>query len=57
MTREEKELAVEKVLARYTRLGETIVSDEQILCRLLGVFDFSKSDQDIGEYLCSFLVP
>jgi hypothetical protein len=56
MTREEKELAVDSVLARYERLGATVVSDDNILCRLLRTFEFSDADRDVGEYLCSFLV-
>ena len=56
MTREEKESAVDSVLARYERLGATVVSDDGILCRLLRTFEFSDADRDVGEYLCSFLV-
>ena len=55
MTREEKDRAVDKVLARYRHLGATIVADDQTLCRLLRMLEFSNSDRDVGEYLCSFL--
>jgi hypothetical protein len=55
MTREEKERRVEEVLACYLHLGETIVSDDQTLCRLLQTLECSTADQDVGEYLCSFL--
>ena len=56
MTREEKERAVDSVLARYVRLGATVVSDDQTLCRLLRTLEFSDADKDVGEYLCSFLI-
>lgn len=56
MTREEKERAVNGVLARYAHLGATVVSDDQILCRLLQTLEFSEADRDVGEYLCSFLI-
>lgn len=55
MTREEKDRAVETVLARYTHLGATVVADDQTLCRLLQMLECSSSDRDVGEYLCSFL--
>ena len=55
MTREEKDQAVETVLARYEHLGATVVSDDQTLCRLLRTLKFSKDDKDVGDYLCSFL--
>lgn len=55
MTREEKDQAVDRVLARYQQLGATIVSDDTTLCRLLQTLEFSNSDRDVGEYLCSFL--
>jgi hypothetical protein len=56
VTREEKEQAVESVLRRYEHLGATVVSDDQVLCRLLQTLEFSEADRDVGEYLCSFLV-
>ena len=55
MTREEKERAVDSVLGRYEHLGATVVSDDQILCRLLRTLECSGADRDVGEYLCSFL--
>jgi hypothetical protein len=55
MTREEKEQAVDEVLARYEQLGATLVSDDAGLCRLLRTLEFSAADKDVGEYLCSFL--
>ena len=56
VTREEKERAVDSVLARYEHLGATVVSDDQTLCRLLQTLEFSDADRDVGEYLCSFLI-
>lgn len=55
MTREEKDRRVDEVLAGYLHLGETIVSDDQTLCRLLQMLECSTADRDVGEYLCSFL--
>lgn len=55
MTREEKEQAVDSVLARYEHLGSTVVSDESTLCRLLRTMGCSDTDRDVGDYLCSFL--
>ncbi len=55
MTREEKEQAVDSVLARYEHLGATVVSDESTLCRLLQTLGCSDTDKTVGEYLCSFL--
>ena len=55
VTREEKEQAVDGVLARYAHLGATVVSDDQTLCRLLQTLEFSGADRDVGEYLCSFI--
>jgi hypothetical protein len=55
MTREEKEQAVDAVLARYEHLGATIVGDNVTLCRLLRTLELSAADKDVREYLCSFL--
>ena len=55
MTREEKERAVEEVLAQYEHLGATVVGDDSTLCRLLRTFQCSGTDRDVGEYLSSFL--
>lgn len=56
VTREEKERAVEAVLARYEYLGATLVADDQTLVRLLQTLELSSTDREVGEYLCSFLV-
>ena len=55
MTREEKEQAVDSVLARYEHLGATVVSDESTLCRLLQRLECPDTDRAVGDYLCSFL--
>ena len=55
MTREEKEQAVDSVLARYGQLGATVVSDDSTLCRLLQTLECSDNDRAVGEYLFSFL--
>lgn len=55
MTRDERDKAIDRVLARYRQLGATIVGDDQTLCRLLRMLEFSGPDRDVGEYLCSFL--
>jgi hypothetical protein len=55
VTREEKEQAVDSVLARYEHLGATVVSDDTTLCRLLQTLECSDTDRDVGDYLCSFL--
>jgi hypothetical protein len=56
VTREEKEQAVDSVLARFEHLGATVVSDDITLCRLLQTLECSAADRDVGDYLCSFLV-
>lgn len=55
MTREEKEQAIDAVLARYVHLGATVVSDDSTLCRLLQTLECSDTGRDVGEYLSSFL--
>ena len=56
VTREEKEQAVDAVLARYEHLGATLVADDQTLVRLLQTLELSTTDKDVGDYLCSFLI-
>jgi len=55
MTREEKDRRVDEVLSGYLHLGDTIVGDDQTLCRLLQMLECSAADRDVGDYLCSFL--
>jgi len=56
VTREEKEQAVDGVLARYEHLGATLVADDQTLVRLLRTLELSTTDKEVGDYLCSFLI-
>jgi len=56
VTRDEKELAADQVLARYHHLGATVVGDDETLCRLLHTLELSDADRDVGNYLCSFLI-
>jgi len=56
VTREEKEQAVDTVLARYEHLGATVVADDQTLVRLLQTLQLSSTDKAVGDYLCSFLI-
>lgn len=55
MTRRERELVVEQLLSRYDDVGETIVDDEQSLCRLLSVLQRASTGNEVGEYVCSYL--
>jgi hypothetical protein len=55
VTREEKDQAVDAVLARYEHLGATLVADDQTLVRLLQTLELSTTDREVGDYLCSFL--
>jgi hypothetical protein len=59
VTRDEREQAIDTMLAGYRHLGQTIgatvVGDDHTLCRLLRMLEFSGPDKDVGEYLCSFL--
>jgi hypothetical protein len=56
VTREDRDGVLDAVLARYERLGATVVSDDQVLCRLLRTLELSEADGDVGEYLCSYLI-
>jgi hypothetical protein len=55
VTREEKDQAVESVLARYEHLGATIASDNHSLCQLLETLRLTVDAKNVSEYLCSFL--
>jgi len=55
VTREEKDQAIDEVLARCEHLGATVVSDDGTLCCLLQTLECSYTDRNVGEYLCSFL--
>lgn len=55
MTRRERELVVERLLSRYDDVGETIVDDDQSLCRLLSTLQRASTGNEVGEYVCSYL--
>jgi len=55
MTRQERDMVVDQMLAQYSGLGTTIVADDQSLCRLLSQLELARTDRALGEYLCSFL--
>jgi hypothetical protein len=55
MTRKERAQTVDRVLARYDRLGALIVGDNESLCRLLNSLEVDVEDREIGDYLTSFL--
>jgi hypothetical protein len=45
------------ILSRYDhRVGDVVTGDDGALLRLLATLEFDRSDNDVGEYLCSFLV-
>lgn len=55
MTRRERELVVERLLSRYDDVGETIVDDDQSLCRLLTMMNRASAGDEVGQYVCSYL--
>jgi hypothetical protein len=55
MTRKERELVVERLLARYDDVGATIVDDDQSLCRLLSVMQRACTGNEVGRYVCAYL--
>jgi hypothetical protein len=55
MTRKERELIVERLLARYDDVGATVVDDDQSLCRLLTMMQRASSNNEIGRYVCAYL--
>jgi hypothetical protein len=55
MTRKERELVVERLLACYDDVGATIVDDDQTLCRLLNVMHRASADNSVGQYVCAYL--
>jgi len=55
VTRKERELVVERLLARYDDVGTTIVGDDQSLCRLLTVMHRASADNTVGQYVCAYL--
>jgi hypothetical protein len=55
VTREEKEEAIDALLARYEHLGATLVADDHTLIRILRTLELASTDRAVGDYLCSFL--
>ena len=55
MTRKERELVVERLLARYDDVGATIVDDDHSLCRLLTVMQRACTGNEVGRYVCAYL--
>lgn len=55
MTRKERELVIERLLARYDDVGAAVVGDDQTLCRLLTVMHRASADNSVGRYVCSYL--
>jgi hypothetical protein len=55
MTRKERELVVERLLARYDDVGAAIVGDDQSLCRLLTVMHRASNGNEVGRYVCAYL--
>jgi len=55
VTRKERELVIERLLARYDDVGATIVDDDQTLCRLLNVMHRATADNSVGRYVCAYL--
>ena len=57
MTRAEKDKTISDILLRYDgRIGDVVVGDDGALAKLLATLQFDRSDSDVGEYLCSYLV-
>jgi hypothetical protein len=55
MTRKERELVVERLLAWYDDVGAAIVDDDQSLCRLLTVMHRASTGNEVGRYVCAYL--
>jgi hypothetical protein len=55
MTRKEREVVVERLLAQYDDVGATIVDDDQSLCRLLTVMHRASAGNEVGRYVCAFI--
>ena len=55
MTRKERELVVERLLAHYDDVGATVVGDDQSLCRLLTVMHRASSGNEVGMYVSAYI--
>jgi hypothetical protein len=57
VTRAEKDRTIAEILSHYDRgVGAVVVCDETCLGRLLSSLQLDLKDQEVGDYLCSFLV-
>ncbi len=55
VTRKERELVIERLLARYDDVGAAIVGDDQTLCRLLNVMHRATADNAVDRYVHAYL--
>ncbi len=55
MTRKERELVVQELLARYDGVGSTIVGDEHCLGRLLAMVQRVATKGEVMAYLTAFI--
>jgi hypothetical protein len=55
MTRKERELVVERLLAGYDDIGELVVADDQTLCRLLTVMHRASAGNEVGMYVSAYI--
>ncbi len=55
MTRKERQVVIERLLARYDDVGTMVVGDDQSLCRLLSVMHRASADDTVGAYVCAYL--
>lgn len=55
VTRKEREVVIERLLARYDDVGAMVVGDDQSLCRLLSMMHRASADGTVGAYVCAYL--
>lgn len=55
MTRKERELVIERLLARYEDVGEMVVDDDHSLCRLLTMMQRASANNEVGQYVCAYI--
>jgi hypothetical protein len=55
VTRKERQVVIERLLARYDDVGTMVVGDDQSLCRLLSVMHHASADDTVGAYVCAYL--
>ena len=57
MSRAEKDRIVRTIIERYDgKIGAAVVRDDVSLTRLLSTLQFDSDSNEVGEFLCSFLV-